>query len=68
MSSLREFVDGQKCAICRLPEDLRNEVEAGLAEGITTYAVAKWLRSEHGLSLTPSTVDNHRENRRNKHA
>jgi len=61
--SLAEFAAAPRprtCAVCRLPENVLTELNAGLLSGVEETTGGKWLRSE-GHEITGRMVGYHRE-------
>lgn len=51
------------CSICTLPEEILEEVNGALADGIGNRIIGHWLQDEQGLDVNERAVKYHRESR-----
>lgn len=62
---LKDYASTQptgNCKVCALPKQVRQEAEAGLAQGVKTAVVCRWLQNEKSVAITESSVKRHRAN------
>lgn len=60
--SLTDYVQAKRraaCAVCSLPEDIREQIKASRGRKVTRDTVLEWLRDEHGIDLTHEALTAH---------
>ncbi len=60
--SLVEFMRDKRkkdCPVCRIPEELRQEMVAARTKKITRVDILAWLKEDHGIDVTPGQMDTH---------
>jgi predicted transcriptional regulator len=60
--SLVEFVRDEKrskCKACQIPEELRMQMAAARDKKIGQDIVIKWLRDDHGITITSDELLSH---------
>jgi len=52
---------GYRCTICKLPDELRNELEElrNRPVSVTFAVIAKYLAAKHGVDVQQGTVSKH---------
>lgn len=53
--SLTDYVQAKRraaCAVCSLPDAIREQVKAARGKKVTNDTVIEWLLSEHDITLT----------------
>lgn len=64
--SLVDFVKEKKradCLVCRLPTDVREQVEAASDKRILRNEVVAWLNEECGVAATTKDLERHTQGR-----
>lgn len=60
--SLTDYIRAKRreaCAVCSLPDELREQVRIASTKKITRDVVLAWLREEHGVSLSRDDFQAH---------
>lgn len=61
--SLDEFLESQKkapdCPVCKLPEDVLQQMAAASAKRVRRPVVLAWLNDEHQAGITDADLNRH---------
>lgn len=49
----------EKCAVCRLPDEIRAQLRQAREKGIERRVVIEWLRAEHERPITDLELTQH---------
>jgi hypothetical protein len=48
-----------KCAVCKLPRKVRDQMRDANKKSIPVPVIVEWLKTEHGVSITDDAVRGH---------
>ena len=60
--TLNEYVRAKRreaCAVCRLPDDIREQMISARKAKLSRETVLDWLREEHGVEITHDQMTSH---------
>ena len=60
--TLTDYIKDQRraaCAVCRLPDELRQQMAEGRARKIPRKVMLEWLTKEHDVTIADREMDEH---------
>ena len=69
--ALSDFAKGKvrRCAVCSLPTEIRDQVDATLRDGgVGGTIISRWLRDECRIELSDSIIQHHKSNAHHVHS